>query len=179
MADIEPRGASLATPDGQLRVEFRWHSDRFVQKLFALGDEVGSSVEGDALDPWPPSPPVQQISLEEVAGSTVILGLGAAGRCHWSISVEVDRREDSQAILFDLACRCSDHPGFLGNTYRVSRCIELLSPSGADLAGDGDPIDRAAASDPGAEGDCIVTVHATNRDRNTYRWSYRLELKNP
>lgn len=89
MAETEPTALSLTTEDERLRVDFRWRDDRFVQELFVDSVAAGISVEGDAHDDWPSSPPLQQLSLEKINDSSVILGVGAAGRSHWSISVEV------------------------------------------------------------------------------------------
>ena len=91
MADLKPSGASLSTDDGRLQVDFQWHRDRFVHKVFVDQREVGFGVEGESIDPWHASPPVQQISREEIDGASVILVVGAAGQVHWSISVHFER----------------------------------------------------------------------------------------
>ncbi len=132
MADAKPQSLTLATSDGRLRLEFHWQRDRFVQQLFVDSVEAGNSIEGDAEDSWPSSPPLQQLSLEDINGSSVILGVGAAGRGHWSISVEIDHQSDgADAIKFELACRSKEQPPFLGSSYRLairSCCRQLTEP---------------------------------------------------
>ena len=56
----------LSLPDQSLHVEFLWQDDRFWHQ-FVLADGLRiPSIEGDASQDWPPSPPMQQISREEI-----------------------------------------------------------------------------------------------------------------
>jgi hypothetical protein len=154
MAKLQPQGGSLATLDGRLRVDFQWRGDRFIHGVFLDGVEVGSSIEGGEHDAWPPSPPIQQLSFEQIDGSDVILGVGAAGRSHWSISVELDR---DGLIKFDLACRCKDEVGFLGSTYQLADAIFVTS----------------ADASPKITGR-NVTIPAARQEAETRRWQYSL-----
>jgi hypothetical protein len=163
MAEPEPHGVSLTTTDGRLRIDFRWQGDRFVQSLFIEGKDVGTSIEGDADDAWPPSPPLQQLSLQEINGALVILGVGAAGRGHWSISVEVEQDADAHFIRFDVACRSNDQPKFLGSTYRLGDSVEVHS-SEADA--------RLDVAESGCQ-----TVQAVLGEGHTHRWSYLMKAK--
>jgi len=158
MADPRPPSVSLATHDGRLRVDFRWERDRFVHQIFVDQQEAGRSLEGGTDDPWPLSPPIQQLSLEEIQGSNVILGVGAAGRSHWSMSVELDREGDVGWIKFDLACRSNDQPRFLGSTYQISESI-ALTPADANLVVDGQ----------------TVTIRSVTQEASTHRWTYRVD----
>lgn len=158
MADAKPRNLALATGNGRLRLEFHWHHDRFIQRLFVDSVEAGISIEGDAEDSWPSSPPLQQLSLEDINGSSVILGVGAAGRGHWSISVEKDTQRDGASIKFDLACRSKEQPPFLGSSYRLADSIVLTPADGASQVRDGRTI-----------------VSPVDLDLQTYRWSYLLK----
>ena len=92
MAEAKPQSLTLETSNGRLRVAFHWQRDRFVQQLFVDSVEAGNSIEGDAQFAWPSSPPLQQLSLEEINGSKVILGVGAAGQGHWSTKMKVPTR---------------------------------------------------------------------------------------
>jgi hypothetical protein len=159
MAEAKPQSLALETSDRRLRVEFHWQRDRFIQQLFVDSVEAGNSIEGDAEDAWPSSPPLQQLSLEDINGSRVILGVGAAGRGHWSISVEIDQQNDGAgAIKFELACRSKQQPPFLGSTYRLADSIVLTPSDCASQVGD----DRTVAS-------------PVDLDSQTRRWSYLLK----
>jgi hypothetical protein len=158
MADAKPRTLALATSDGRLRLEFHWQRDRFMQQLFVDSVEAGNSIEGDAEDSWPSSPPLQQLSLEDIKGSSVILGVGAAGQGHWSISVEIDSQSDgTDAIKFELACWSKQQPPFLGSSYRLADSIALTPADGASQLRDG-----------------RIIVSPVDLDSQTRRWSYLL-----
>ncbi len=160
MAEAKPQSLTLETRDGRLRIAFHWQRDRFVQQLFVDSLQAGNSIEGDAQDAWPSSPPLQQLSLEEINGSQVILGVGAAGQGHWSISVEIDRQEEgADAFKFELACRSKQQPPFLGSTYRLADSIVLAPTDCASQVRDG----RTIAS-------------PIELDSQTHRWSYLLKL---
>lgn len=125
---------------GRLRVEFAWVVDRYQHRVL---DSLGNgliSVDGNAEEAWPPSPPIQQLSLERVDGQEVILGLGAAGTAHWSISVVPTETESGDAIHFELACRCRQSPERLESTYRPlanGLRINTALASAVEDAGDG------------------------------------------
>jgi hypothetical protein len=76
-----------------------------------------------------------------------LLAVGHAGRSHYAASVAADPAA-ADTLLFEIACRVVEQPGWLGSTYRL--------PGAA--AG---PV-RIAAADPG--GGLPRTV----------RWSYRI-----
>ena len=153
---------SLTTNDGLLRLDFQWQADRFVQRFFVDDAEVGKSIEGDTEDPWPCSPPLQQLSREHINEANVILGVGAAGRGHWSISVEIDQ-EVTSAFKFDLACRCPEPPDFLGSQYQLADNLTLQALTG------GIQVQREAA---------LVTAAVPLKLADTYRWSYRISQAN-
>ncbi len=134
-----PTATSLTLPDGSLSVEFSWRNDRFVHEfVFADGSRV-ASIEGDSSESWPPSPPLQQLSLETIDGRDVILGVGGAGVGHWSISVESTvMPERHQAFKFDLACRCKTKCDWLGSSYRRSDLLTFLPATGTRLANEAD-----------------------------------------
>ena len=124
----------------KLRVEFFKVADRYAHRLSAvLVQDDGSrkvvplaeSVEGTADDPWPPSPPLQSLSMEEmpVAGRAALL-VGMAGRSHWSASIELDLI-GKDPPCFDLACRFTTVPERLASTYRVAPGILLQEAKGS------------------------------------------------
>lgn len=160
----------LASPCEQLAVEYRWLNDRFVHRVL-VGDQVAlSSVDGDGTQEWPASPPIQQISLEPIENVSMILGVGGAGRGHWSISVgwqaggEIDGRQFDGGFCFDMACRVKDQPEFLGSTYAINaeadRPVKVSAVLGTEKRKAGEVSVLAAGENMGA----------------TYRWGYLLSL---
>ncbi len=85
--------------------------------------ELLRSLEGSPDDPWPPSPPLQQLHVERQAGVRVALEVGMAGRNHWSQSIE--SLGDRPALRFDSACRLQSPPLRLGHSWR---CADRLGP---------------------------------------------------
>ncbi len=119
---------SIATPRYQLRVEFTWAVDRFSHLVIDQSGRRMSSIEGDTDQAWPPSPPIQQLSLEVIEGKPVILGVGGAGKGHWSISVTCVERDGIDAIRFELACRCRGTIGQLASTYQQGSTALNIHP---------------------------------------------------
>ncbi|MBU6175528.1 MAG: hypothetical protein KGQ60_17100 [Planctomycetes bacterium] len=84
------------------------------------------SIEGTAQEPWPASPPWQQI-VEERIGSdqqSVLLGVGLSGSGHWSIAVEP--LSSRPGLHLDVACKSHKTPTFLGTTFRIEPNWTLL-----------------------------------------------------
>lgn len=174
---------SVTTLDGRIRAEFRWCRDRFEHRLLLDHTEVARSVDGDADEPWPDSPPLQQLSLEAINGQPTILGVGSAGRSHWSISVQPESPSRGKSgIRFDVAARARQPGGRLRSTYLVSEslCVE--------------PIDAQISSEPSRQIDVSSTesspqywrrmvarpdvdsLEAGLTSPSTDRWSYRFVL---
>lgn len=118
-----------------MRVVFQWREDRFghvVERWTGSGwQTVLESIEGAPSDVWPPSPALQSLQLEERAGGKVALLVGMAGRSHWSASVEAD--SGSGRLVFDIACRVTQEPAWLGSRYRLG-----------EWSGAGDPWPRTS-----------------------------------
>lgn len=101
---IDPSVSSLVALGGcgrGLELTFRVRAGRCVHRLSAIAGtrraNLLESVEGEAQDCWPPSPPWQQVSASPVQGEAAgggakqqqtALLTGAAGVSHWSASVE-------------------------------------------------------------------------------------------
>ena len=106
-----------------LRVTFERHDDRYAHRIDVFQDGsdpvcVLRSVEGYSHQPWPASPPIQEVHLEDRPdGSRVALCVGMAGTSHWSLSVEM--AADGQTAIFDVACRLRDTPETVGSEYEV------------------------------------------------------------
>jgi hypothetical protein len=110
-----------------LRVVFELRADRWQhaieRQLNGEWHRWLSSVEGDATDDWPPSPPFQELHRTTLAdGRDVILLVGRAGTSHWSGSVEIA----GDSLIFDIACRHSRAAERLGSAYAI---IETRSVS--------------------------------------------------
>jgi hypothetical protein len=128
---VRPSGPELeehldvpAGDAGRLRVAFEHVGDRFrhVIGLSSAGEfrPLIASVEGDASQAWPPSPPLQQLHVESRGEQgDVALLVGMAGRSHWSLSVEPCGGPigDAVGFIFDVACRSPEVPQFLGSRY--------------------------------------------------------------
>jgi hypothetical protein len=105
---------------GNLRVVFERRADRWGHVIERLdnGDWHPwlTSLEGDATDDWPPSPPFQELHRTTLAdGRDVILLVGRAGTSHWSGSVEIS----GESLVFDIACRHSRAAEKLQSTYAI------------------------------------------------------------
>jgi hypothetical protein len=104
---------------GGTSVEFTWDNDRWRHEIRTADGGGWSSVEGadDSADHrWPESPVLTEISLEEVAGKPVLLGVGLAGRSHFSLCVTV-HPDAEDTLLFEAACRINSPAERLGSTY--------------------------------------------------------------
>ena len=156
-------------PNGRsLRVEFIWKGDRYAQ-LVSLIDARGAakplleSIEGTAHDAWPPSPPLQNLTIEIHPGDNrVALLLGMAGDAHWSASIEATA--DKAALVFDVACRHSASPGALGSRYhRLTDSKDYFSIRG----------DSANLSQN--EGTLEIQPVAASTSAGTTRWRYEIK----
>ena len=164
-----------------LLIEFQKRGDRFQHAVFvrATGPDGGTSLlealrsaEGDAGDAWPPSPPLQSLSIENLAGGRrAALLVGMAGRGHWSASIEAD--DANAALVFDIACRSAVRPEKLLSCYAVGPgfpqvCLttENTPPAPATVIQDGDWLAV----------NCPLPSQALGP---TWRWRYRIELLPP
>lgn len=115
--------SSIRTVGGTvIEAVYRRGEDRFQHGIRGrIGEDPAwllQSCEGDGLQDWPCSPPIQQLVAERLPdGSPALLGVGMAGKSHWSASIH--RGDSNDGILFDFACRFSLTPKFLGSSYRI------------------------------------------------------------
>jgi hypothetical protein len=106
---------------GGLAVVFSRAADRYRHEVsIGVGNDrrvILSSFEGSANDIWPRSPPFQELHVQGRGNEAeTALLVGRAGRSHWSASVELDGAR--QALMFDVACRCSGPIDWLGTSYK-------------------------------------------------------------
>jgi len=185
-----------ADPSGlTLRVEFVRLADRYGQ-VFSLVDRDGTdcplleSIEGAPTDDWPTSPPLQNLSIEELTpGRCVALLVGMAARNHWSASIEPVAGQ--AAIDCDIACRAASSAGPLGSAYMLAK----NQPHAISVPGDaGAPADLEVAVADNirlrvqalanyqcramlAEGRVLITPQVSSGPKSgTWRWKYRVAL---
>jgi hypothetical protein len=107
----------------RLRLEFRWQGDRYGHLISRIRfgrdpEPLLESIEGAPSDAWPPNPPLQSLTFQTLpSGASAALLVGMAGRSHWSASVEAV--PNTAELIFDVACRHSDGPLYLGSQYRT------------------------------------------------------------
>src|ERR1044072_2775417 len=76
--------ASAPLREDFLSIEFLWLSDRFQQVISIVAadgqrQQLLESIEGSSDDAWPPSPPLQSLTIEDRPASRVALLVGMAG----------------------------------------------------------------------------------------------------
>ena len=118
-----PKQAAVRLRAGATEVVFLREHDRWRHIVTVAGCARLESVEGPenaAADPrWPASPVLTEVSLVGAAGRPAIVGLGLAGRSHFSVSVAA-HPDRPDTLLFEVACRIQEPPGWLGSTYRAA-----------------------------------------------------------
>ena len=178
-----------------LRVSFVWWVDRFGHVISLATSpqrsaSVLQSVEGDAQEPWPASPPLQSVSLEKLAdGRQAALLVGMAGRSHWSASVETMPQQ--AALVFDVACRLTSQPGNLSSRYNVVDGQILSGPGDKqreyiEIRSDGPPVRIYREAVPDNEvklrlpepGELVIrpAIVVAGPNPTTIRWKYRIEV---
>lgn len=173
------------------------HFVRLIAPDGSASDLVLASVEDDAAQAWPSSPPLQSIHCELLpSGGTAALLVGMAGKSHWSASIESLPGEG--ALVFDFACRVRETPLRLGTTYQVQaatgqssvpRSIQRMGEaevlfslgekslrlSGEPAATHPSPRMELSSDSPGKIAvSCQVNPITT---ASTLRWRYRLAIE--
>ncbi len=111
---------ALDTAGTGLRIDFVRRGPRWGHQISVLAQGRGvpllESVEGDDQQPFPPSPPLQQLVIEPRPGGVpVAMSVGMAGTSHWSVCVEA--LAATLTLRLDIACRCSSDGHRLMSTY--------------------------------------------------------------
>lgn len=126
MSEIDSRDAfRLELPQGTTLV-FQRRGDRFHHHFeHSRGEtslQIAESIEGDDSQTWPASPPLQDLATHRDEQGMVLLGVGRAGRSHWSIAVSMVSSQPGQpcdSFRFEVACRTREIPERLASSYRV------------------------------------------------------------
>ena len=178
---------AIGSDDTGLRATLSWVDDRFVQYIDwvagAQSFRLMESVEGTSDDPWPPSPALQQLSVENRSQQRqVALMVGMAGQNHWSVSIENEPQE--RKLTFDVACRIAEASSKLGTQYRASSAITLLAEDhGVEVAVAGRCCQVMLESTGRGESDVIrhrngivriIPTEKLSEFPNTIRWKYSL-----
>jgi hypothetical protein len=127
--------STLRLTAGAAAVAFEWAGDRWRHTVTVADGVHLASIEGPA-DPdgdprWPASPVFTEVSLVDVGGRPAILGVGLAGRSHFSASVTA-HPDQPDTLLFDVACRLHEPPGSLGSTYTAADgTVARIEPAAA------------------------------------------------
>jgi len=177
-----PRPLTLSS--GQIEVLFTWHGDRWHHSLHlrqADGTFRPACLQTAPATPdedpnWPSSPAL--VELAEVSGpqGAAVVGVGKAGKTHFSASITAER---DGGICFEIACRLTAPPGWLGSTYAASSGPRLtITPVNAVLQG------AAAAPNGRPPSPTLVQIvprtadHASRgglKTASTIQWSYRVQ----
>jgi hypothetical protein len=175
-----------------LRLVLEQTKDRVSHRIEVL--DAGSrilaelrSVEGTSADEWPPSPALQNCSLQEIRpGERAAFIVGMAGKSHWSASMEALPHQG--ALVFDFACRVHQTPQWLGTSYAipmpsphaVTRFELLKAGIAIHLVKPADGIrgpDLAQMSEQSLRFACPEASPA--KFPATLRWRYRIYLAEP
>jgi hypothetical protein len=132
------RESTVRLAAGAAMVAFEWAVDRWRHVVTVAEGVRLASVEGAAPpadDPcWPASPVLTEVSPVEVGGRPAILGVGRAGRSHFSASVTA-HPDLPDTLLFEIACRVQEPPGPLGSSYTAADGTTVrVEPAGGAAA---------------------------------------------
>ncbi|MEM9644444.1 MAG: hypothetical protein AAF989_05585 [Planctomycetota bacterium] len=161
---MSDEGICLVSSDGRLKVCFRYQDDRYVHEISVDGIRAAASLDGDSDQDWPPSPPLQQLSLENLDGRDVILGVGAAGKSHFSLAVEpTPEAEGVSGLHFEWACRTTQSdPDLMASYTDVSSGLQIVAQSSA----------AATEKESG-----IIFRPNAGQACPTFQWAYRVTVQ--
>jgi len=174
-----------------LRLQASWVADRFHHEILLVTPQAVQpllkSREGTPEDDWPASPPCQDLSSQQIDGHPAMLGVGMAGRSHWSVSLMATSAGDQLALECDIACLARETPDQpLGSLYRLESSARqaddrvMLAPAGQD----GQHV-FVACDGPGSQGGQLQLMPEQLSIRpsepvltpGTVQWKYRVWIE--
>lgn len=171
-----------------IQVTFHQRNDRYGHEIVLVADgrvvPLLTSFEGSDAEFWPPSPPFQQLNIQEIDGRRVALLVGQAGKSHWSASIEVD--SEKPQITFDIACRIDCPPERLLSSYRIADVTLTTTPTACRLSTGKATVgvESLSANDASPSqlitDDRTLTIACMQRKTKfpvTLRWQYRVTLE--
>jgi len=200
MLETERSSGILRVRSDNFELLFRHQGDRWIHELLVRQRDrwawILRSVEGAADDPAPPSAPLQDLRLEQLAEQVFeFQGMGQAGGAVYSAAIRVDVEQNE--IFFDLCVRGKRADSLLQpqSTYEVPEEAIVANPAGSVLSLTAaearlDTVPEQIAGQPA--GACrLVTLDGTRRiiadcspaetyaagsRPRTIRWGYRWQL---
>ena len=174
----------ISISTGALSVRYSKLRDRLSHTVgIAVGDSyipLLESIEGSEEEPWPASPPMQQMVEECFTPGTspVLLGVGLSGSGHWSTAIET---QNIGQLKFDIACKNTKSSTWFGSQYRLVAPIQpsihpnsigfLVESARMELSMS---IGRLDFSD--AERSVRVSPISEPSSIQTHRWCYEISL---
>ncbi len=140
-----PLSIAVGTADAGVTVDFTWAGDRWQHTIVVRRPTGGAAVEAweslegawptDGDPRWPAAPVLVELSAVDLpqagpAGGRAVVGVGLAGRSHFSAAVATDPDRPG-AVRFEIACRLVEPPGPLGSTYRLGGRVVRIAPRDA------------------------------------------------
>ena len=117
---------------GRTTLRFTWQLDRWAHEVLFPDGTVWRSLEGPSAaagDPrWPASPVLVELSRLEGPHGPALLGVGLAGRSHFSASIGPGL-PGAEQVRFECACRVTEPPGWLGSTYAGPAGVVQIVPA--------------------------------------------------
>jgi hypothetical protein len=120
---------ALSISCGDIRVVFDRDEGRWAHRVELIIDETRAlplftSVEDSPSTGTLSSPPIQELQLQNGPdGTCAVLGVGMAGRNHWSLACGARHAEAShgavKSIRWEVACRVREARPMLASTYRL------------------------------------------------------------
>ena len=108
---------------------FEKTGDRWAHRLVLLVEDrefpILESTEVSADPDWPSNAPLQEVSHHDLPDGEAILGVGMAGKSHWSASFSIDNNQ----IKSDLAClqKTISENASLASTYQTCKGTQIES----------------------------------------------------
>jgi len=183
-ADHLPVTEAVLSAGDRLQLRFTRRGDRWEHAVeFRVAGQLvrqWHSDEGTADDGWPPSPPFQSLEMHtQPDGRKFALLVGMAGASHWSASVETDPVK--QRIVFDVACRITFDPLWLGSSYLLSDAVAKDGFRCAiEAVAHGDMPDGSRPTVEIARPRIVVHVNDLSGSLpRTVRWKYAISAPEP